>query len=276
MLAHLLLALLLPSAIHGLITPFQETQITGTISLRVYRDGVVHVTQTVTVDENIPTITMRLLASSLGNILVIDQQRKTFLSYEIAPPNITINALGTREILIEYDTSALTRKEENVWTVSLNASLPVQVKLPAHATIVYLSDNPLSTATVDDAPFIYLRAGRFEISYYIPLTEEMQPPQREIQLSSYLLSILLGLATCMVVIFLWRRRRMIEEDLSLRDRDLEVLEFIKLRGGAVMEGELREHLHLPKTSVWRMVKRLERMEKIKVKKRRFQNEIKLV
>ena len=61
----------------------------------------------------------------------------------------------------------------------------------------------------------------------------------------------------------------------LRDDDKEALNFIAERGGEAFESEIRERFDLPKTTVWRLVKRLEREELVEVKKAGGQNLIRI-
>lgn len=61
----------------------------------------------------------------------------------------------------------------------------------------------------------------------------------------------------------------------LRDDDKEAINFIAEKGGEAFESEIRERFNLPKTTVWRLVKRLEREELVEVKKAGGQNLIRI-
>lgn len=61
----------------------------------------------------------------------------------------------------------------------------------------------------------------------------------------------------------------------LRDDDKEAINFIAEKGGEAFESEIRDKFNLPKTTVWRLVKRLEREEIIEVKKAGGQNLIRI-
>jgi uncharacterized membrane protein len=78
-----------------------------------------------------------------------------------------------------------------------------------------------------------------------------------------------------VVLFL-RQRRIQVDTLDLRPEDRDVLQFISEKGGKVLESELRQRFALPKSSMWRLAKRLERMGYVKISKVGIQNEIELV
>ena len=61
----------------------------------------------------------------------------------------------------------------------------------------------------------------------------------------------------------------------LRPEDQQVLKFLAEKEGAVFESEIRIQFQIPKTTVWRLVKRLEREELIEIRKAGGQNLIKL-
>lgn len=108
--------------------------------------------------------------------------------------------------------------------------------------------------------------------------------------------IVVGLVTgglAVVFVFLWLRRkapppmlerefreidvdRILERAKHLRLEDREAIEFIALAGGEVFEAELREKFKLPKSTVWRMVKRLKREGFVEVVKVGGQNLVRLI
>ena len=61
----------------------------------------------------------------------------------------------------------------------------------------------------------------------------------------------------------------------LRPEDQEVLKFLAEKEGAAFESEIRSKFELPKTTIWRLVKRLEREELVEIRKAGGQNLIKL-
>jgi uncharacterized membrane protein len=54
-----------------------------------------------------------------------------------------------------------------------------------------------------------------------------------------------------------------------------VLQFLAEKEGAAFESEIRGKFLLPKTTIWRLVKRLEREELVEIRKAGGQNLIKL-
>lgn len=69
--------------------------------------------------------------------------------------------------------------------------------------------------------------------------------------------------------------KIFEEKPHLRQEDKDVLQFLAEKEGAAFESEVRSKFQLPKTTVWRLVKRLEREELVEIRKAGGQNLIKL-
>jgi hypothetical protein len=69
--------------------------------------------------------------------------------------------------------------------------------------------------------------------------------------------------------------KILEEKPHLRPEDRQVLNFLVEKEGAAFESEIRSKFQLPKTTIWRLVKRLEREELVEIRKAGGQNLIKL-
>ncbi len=77
-----------------------------------------------------------------------------------------------------------------------------------------------------------------------------------------------------------RRRTTSLEDILRKHPDLmsderEILRFIVERGGKALESEIRDAFKLPRSSVWRVAKRLERMGIVVIRKVGVHNQIEL-
>ena len=62
---------------------------------------------------------------------------------------------------------------------------------------------------------------------------------------------------------------------DMRDDDKEIVRFISENGGQVLESELRKKFLQPRTTMWRAVKRLERLDIVEITKKDLQNMVKL-
>lgn len=144
-----------------------EFQIDST-DLQVYRDGLVRVTQTLTVNETMPAISFPLLGASVDNFIVLDENN-TVLDYEVGTTDLTVFTLGTTRVSLQYDTHSLTSKDAEVWTFLVNSQFNITVFLPEDSTIVYLSGVPDSIDTNANTISVSLFSGQWEISYTFPL-----------------------------------------------------------------------------------------------------------
>ena len=69
--------------------------------------------------------------------------------------------------------------------------------------------------------------------------------------------------------------KIVDEKPHLRPEDQDVLRYLAEKEGAAFESEIRSKFNLPKTTIWRLVKRLEREELVEIRKAGGQNLIKL-
>lgn len=263
--------------------------------LTVYRDGVVHVEVCLAVNETEPAISIPLLAGDAYNILTVDENMEP-LSYDVNGSTLTVYTLGATSVTVEYDTDTLTSKEAGVWTLKLTAPFHLTVTLPKNSTIIYLSSPP-STINVEGSTItLTLQPGDWEVSYELPVappspspapspTPSPQPtpspaptplprPQPAFQWPQYAaIAAVVAVAVGVLLVALRRRRRA----KSLRtEEEAEVVKFIKESGGRVMEAELREVFpHIPRTSMWRLIRRLERRGVVRVRKVGMQNVVEL-
>ncbi|MEK0345108.1 MAG: MarR family transcriptional regulator, partial [Nitrosopumilus sp.] len=62
---------------------------------------------------------------------------------------------------------------------------------------------------------------------------------------------------------------------EMREDDKEIVKFISENGGQVFESDLRKKFLQPRTTMWRAVKRLERLGVVEIYKKDLQNKVKL-
>ncbi len=337
------------------------------VELTVYRDGLVHVSQALFVNETFPSISLELLSSLVENVVVVNDENQTVLDYDVAGSNMTIFSLGASRVLLEYDTVELTEKESGVWTLLVQNPYNLTVYLPEESTIVYLNKMPTSIDTEDGTITLALYPDEWEISYVLPIIGPalfrvsdltVNPAEVEVgnevtislvltnigeEEGSYTLvlkvnqvvedtktitldagastavqfkvvkeeagtydveirelsggfnvkeaplipifAIYLIVTVAVVIIgsllvLRWIKapsaEKIIKERPYLRQEDRDVIRFLEEKGGKAFESEVREKFpDMPRTSLWRLVKRLERMEIVSVKRIGLQNQIKL-
>lgn len=255
------------------------------MNVTVYRDGLVHVAQTLVVNELFPEIILPLLSSSIENVLVLDEN-ETVLDYEISGGNLTVFTLGATDTLVEYDTIALTMKEAEVWTLIVDNPYNLTVFLPQNSTVIYLNKMPTAMGTSGAGITLSLSPGYWEISYVLPLLPDELRDQDGFWASTPIEYLIAIIVTVVVVIssavFLVRRRRglnvekILKAHPQLMKEDKAVIEFLAEQNGTAFEAEIRQRFpDMPRTSLWRLVRRLERLEIVEVRKIGLENQVEL-
>jgi uncharacterized membrane protein len=244
-------------------------------TLTVYRDGVIHVKIVALVNETEALITIPLLSSRSSGLLVLDEAGD-LLDYEVEGKNATIYSLGATKVTLEYYADDLTSKEAGLWTITLSAPFDLSVVLPENATIIYLSAVPSAITVEGDLIRLDLYPGDWEISYELPAQPppSSPPPSQPSSAAGssayyYVLAVAIISIIAASMLLLVRRRSRIKD---LRNEEVEVLRFLKERGGRVLESELRERFpDIPRTSMWRLIRRLEKQGIVRVRKVGLQN-----
>lgn len=284
--AFLFSSVLFTSLVQGFYTIQNSTLI-------VYRDGTAYVKVEISADEEEFLITVPLLTSpeKIEEILVFDEAGE-LLDYDFDETNITIYSLGATQITLEYYTSALTFKEANLWTLKFNATFELTVILPENATILYLSDIPSTIEIKNERITLDLPPGEWEISYEIPIQPSIpsapSPPPAEEgekpsqppfplllppeQMGLIIVGITMACVIALALVYMRRKRRFE----TLRSEEIEVIQYLKERGGRALEAELRERFpYIPRTSMWRLIRRLEKQGIVRVRKIGLQNVVEL-
>lgn len=261
-------------------SPFEVESMT----IKVYRDGLTHVTQTLIVDELLPEIDLLLLSLAVENLIVLDENQLA-VDYQLNAENLTVFTLGASRASVEYDTTALTKKEAEVWTLILNNPYNLTVFLPQNSTVIYLNQMPTTIDTTGNELSLSLYPGQWELSYIVPLLPEDQ--DRDAPWAAfpfeYLVATAIAMsATLIMAILLVMRRRKINAKRILKlhpeltKEDRAVIEFLAEKDGKAFEAEIRERFpDMPRTSLWRLVRRLERLEIVEVKRIGLENQVEL-
>lgn len=259
------------------------------VALEVFADGVVHFKGTIITDGTEASVTVPMLVSGehVYNVLAVDEAGLT-ITYDLEDQSIVLYSLDATQVALEYDTDFLTSKSGGLWTLTFTSPFEIDVLLPEKSTIIYINAAPLSLRAEGDTVRLKLSPGYWEICYevempsYVPTPPPQQPGQpwwsSPEQPGGWPLGwIVLGVVAAALAIigvsFYMKRRK---GSLGLRYEEAEVIRFIKERGGRALEAELREAFpDIPRTSMWRLIKRLERRKQVKVKKIGLQNVVEL-
>lgn len=252
-------------------------------TIEVYRDGIVHVKQTFRVDEVAADIQIPLLCAAIENILVLDQDKKP-VDYQLDGACLVVFTFGASSLTLEYDTNALTNKTADVWTLIVNSSYDLEVRLPQNSTIIYLNGVPRIIDTSGDDLTLTLDPAAWEVSYVLPLQQENQTIVviESEGIIEYVIVGILGIFVIFILSLLLVRKRRIsikkalKRNPNLSKDEIEVLEFLVAKNGKAFEAEIRQNFpDMPRTSLWRLVRRLEGLEVLEIKRIGLENQVQL-
>lgn len=256
----------------------------SSLTLTVYSDGYVHVSQSLAVDSKATSVQVPLLSAVVSDLVATDQSGSP-LSYGFGPGgNITVYTLGASSVSLGYDTSAVTSKNGTIWTLAFETPYNSTVLLPPLSTLSSASGTPYTINETGASTELTLSGGTWEIRYGVPFTEVSSTGTTSVPTNppgAGPLGLVLGAGVVLVAavagtaFVFWRRRQEVPNGGELRPDDRQVLAFIREKGGKVLEPEIRTRFALPKTSAWRQIKRLERMGYVKVSKVGSLNQIEL-
>ncbi|MFX0200370.1 MAG: helix-turn-helix transcriptional regulator [Candidatus Hodarchaeota archaeon] len=267
-------------------TAFAEDEmVVESTKLIVYRDGTVHLRHIIRINETDPAITLPLFSSSIDNVIIVDEN-KSVLYYSKDGSNLTIFTLGTKTVYLEYDTSSLTNKEAEVWTLVIDNPYNSTIYLPEESTIIYFSESPNAIEMEDNKMVLFLLPGHWEISYILPLATSDEPTENGEYSSTipveYLIVIIIALVLFLLLAFILVRKRgpnvekIFKAHPQLRQEEKDVVLFLAENKGKAFEAEIRKRFpDLPRTSLWRLVRRLEKLEIVKIKKIGLGNRVEL-
>ena len=278
-----------------------------TLELVVYSDGSTHISSQIDVDPLAPDFEVNLFGPSIDNF-VATGENGFLLSSEIIGAKATIDTFGSTNITIDYDSHDLISKEGRVWTFSFDSPSDYTLLMPENSVIVGMSILPNNMELVDEQVKLDIPSGSAEINFIFstPVTSSTNQPANPTDSSlDYTTAVIIGfpvIGAVTVISLILRKRQskltpsatdtkaIIEKRQEIktidtetifkirpemRDDDKEIVKFISESGGQVLESDLRKKFLQPRTTMWRAVKRLERLGVVEISKKDLQNMVKL-
>ncbi len=271
---------------------------TRTLELTMYSDGSTHVSTEIDVDSLSPDFEIDLFGPSVDNFVAVGEDG-FLLSSEIIENKATIDTFGSSSITVDYDIHDLISKEGRVWTFSFDSSSDYTLLMPSNSIIVGMSTIPKNMELIEEQTKLELSSGATEINYILdtpqnlidtPTTDPTSPTV------DYTIPIIFGgliaagLAGASIIIKRNKSKslpssiqikKQTEEKVDpqtifdyrpdMREDDKKIVKFISENGGKAFESELRKKFLQPRTTMWRAVKRLERLGVIEIDKKDMQN-----
>ena len=208
--------------------------------------------------------------------------------------------------MINYDTYSLVSKDGKIWSFEIDSPVEFNVIMPQNSVIVGMSTFPIDMDVASDRTKLLLPSGITEITYFLAVAESSQILPSEVSTTTEndtsmmyvaggaavaiaaIVAITIKIrnnpkslvsSTTQTTVVLEKNEPFnIEKVLEmpdLREDDKEIIKFIHENGGSALESDLRKKFLLPRTTMWRAVKRLERYSLIEITKKDQQNSIKL-
>jgi uncharacterized membrane protein len=279
------LLLLLASQFSSTLVLADSPIVSESLTLTAYLDGFVLVDHKLELNVTYPSVNVSLLGEAYEELLVVDEQYLP-VDYSLIDGKATIYSLGASRIQISYFTADLTSKTGKYWTLSTEVSTNATVVLPADASIISLNNVPELIESSNDQVSLVMPAGVIEITY-IAEHSLQQLTQSD---DTWLLIVIAAfpiIASIVLVLWFLRRKKpppppeevksevdidkLLEKEKNLRPEEVQVINFLAEKNGTAFEAELYEKLNLPRTTTWRLLKRLEKMEIVDIRKSRRQN-----
>ncbi len=257
-----------------------EAQLNASVKLTVYSDGFVLVEaqyKVVEPPEN-GIVSLHLLTSAFDNLIVSSSSGP--VAYYISGDALLVEVNEeTRDFLVLYETQELTRKEGRYWELVINLTSQAEILLPEGSLVIYLNKQPNSITASGNRPVLTLDKGEWVIGYVLENNhpvgagDEGNNPQLRIMFGDYMLLVfpVIGVAAGLSLMVIYKRI-VVARSRKLSEDELRVLSLVKSKG-RISEAEIRSELRLPKTTVWRVVRRLERKRLVKVRKIGNRNEV---
>lgn len=298
----LLLLVFLVSVTFVNISLAQQTE-SSQIELTVFDDGFVHVEYKLTIN-NVTTIDIPLIGVPDENLVIlVTDENGTPLAYEINKTDNTISVitLEAKEVTISYYTQTITSKEGETWTLKLTAPFDTKITLPPNSLVTKISPLPVLVDAKGDQPIFTFNSGNIEIKYIILYPQPEQPTQPAVNQTQsqtdeepsttqpsqtteptetsqennkfnmiYVVAIIAIVAVVAIIAALKMRGKSFE-DLSEEDR--EIIKTIEQLGGEAFQSDIQKLVNLPTTTLWRRIKKLEKLGYLRVEKRYGRNYI---
>lgn len=279
--------LLITPTVEATPAAYEPKRLTATI----YADGYVWVEYEVEASPFLPIVDLTLFGRNYEEVLVIGENG-LLLEYNITQSGLQVGSLGLKSIKVSYFTQDLTNKTGRLWTFTIDAPVNITVRLPQELTVVGLSKAPLTISSEKDTLTLIFGSGPLTLNYIVEVSAGTASREQNTLIGfgwlgyTALVAGAVLIAGIAILISLKRKRAVkvyekekriidVEKIISLRPDlrpdDKEVLRFLASAGGEAFESELRSRFNLPKTSMWRMVRRLKREGLVDIRKVGGQN-----
>lgn len=270
---------------------------TRTLDLIINSDGSTHISSQIDVDSS--NFELSLFGPSIDNFVAIGEDGTT-LPGEIIEDKVMIQTSDYSSIIINYDIHDLISKEGRVWTFSFDSPTSYSLLMPENSVIVGMDIIPENMEQLGSQIKLEIPTGPAQIDYIFS-TLETPPTPSESSFDSVTIGLIVGpIVAAAIASVIVAKKRQSKPQLqtviqippkpttdaltpdtifslrpNMREDDKEIVRFISENGGEVFESDLRKKFLQPRTTMWRAVKRLERLGVVEIYKKDLLNMVKL-
>jgi len=286
-LTFLLLLSLLQITSYCLPCGSQEIEMEDLVLL-VFEDGYVEVSYLARLTGEEIEVELPLIGEPEEDFMIVTDEDGLMLDCEIKGEKIIVESLGAELVNVTYHTKMITEMESGIWTLNITSPFnKTTIKLPENSIIVGLSSIPSSIFKENGRTVLVFGVkGIIWASYVIELKTTTSSPmktssseQEPEQEGSYIwfVPVVAGIifVSSLLIVSLKRPRKVPVKVEELPYVDKLILDELRTRGGTAFQSELIKALHLPKTTVWRHLKGLEKEGLVEIKKIRGMNHVRL-
>ncbi len=283
----------------ALTIPLQTTfATTRTLDLILNSDGSTNISSQIDVDSS--NYELRLFGPSVDNFVATGDDG-TILSGDIIDDKATIETGDYSSITINYDIHDLISKEGRVWTFSFDSPTRYSLLMPENSVIVGMNILPDNMEQLDSQIKLEIPTGPAQIDYIFSTPIETPISSSESSFDPVTVGLIVGpIAAAAIASVIVAKKRQSKPQLQtdviqiskpkidslnpetifnlrpeMREDDKEIVKFISKNGGEVFESDLRKKFLQPRTTMWRAVKRLERLGVVEIYKKDLLNMVKL-
>ena len=276
---------------------------TRTLDLIINSDGSTNISSQIDVDSS--NYELSLFGPSIDNFVAIGSDGTT-LSRQILEDKVMIQTGDYSSITVNYDIHDLISKEGRVWTFSFDSPTRYSLLMPENSVIVGMNILPENMEQLDSQIRLDIPTGPAQIDYIFSTPVEVPPTTSESSFDPVTIGMIAGpIAAAAIAGVIVAKKRQSKPQLQteiiqtqtiqtpkpttdslspntifnlrpdMREDDKEIVKFISENGGEVFESELRKKFLQPRTTMWRAVKRLERLGVVEIYKKDLLNMVKL-
>ncbi|RMW39476.1 MAG: MarR family transcriptional regulator [Nitrosopumilus sp.] len=276
---------------------------TRTLDLIINTDGSTHISSQIDVDSS--NFELSLFGPSIDNFVAIGSDGST-LSGQVIEDKVMIQTDDYSSITINYDIHDLISKEGRVWTFSFDSPTSYSLLMPENSVIVGMNILPENMEQLDSQIKLQIPTGPAQIDYIFSTPIEAPTTPSESSFDPVTIGMIVGpIAAAAIAGVIVAKKRQSKPQLQteviqtetiqtpkpttdsltpdaifdlrpdMREDDKEIVKFISENGGEVFESDLRKKFLQPRTTMWRAVKRLERLGVVEIYKKDLLNMVKL-